>query len=836
LSRLALVILAALAALPAPTAGAARPLWPTMRHDARNTGATTLRARYHGDRPWSFQTGAGVFSTPVVGAAGTVYVGSADDTFYALSPRGRVRWRLRTGGLIDAAAAVGHDALHRTEAVTVGSGDERLYHLRTGRHARRRIIWTFRPTLPPVPGQVVRWWEGNVAVGPSGDLYAGNTGGGAYRIGLDGRQRWVHAAGNSVWTTPAFGPGGTSFWGSLDLHAFALDSAGRTMWSRGTLGYVISSPAFARDGTLYFGSFDGKLYAVDAATGALRWTFQTTDHVYASPALDEDAAGRTRAIFIASADGSVYAVSPSGGQLWRYDTGDVVRSSPVLGRAPRGGGRIVYVGAGDGRLYALDGRTGRRRWSFDTTPTDPALRDRNDLNASPALGPRGVYIAGEHGYVWYVPYDWCLHRRDRRCRTAPGQPFGRDLARVMPLTPGGATRPAGLGRGVLPGSVLPVRLVVRRRGRTIDAGMLGLPRVIARPRFPFHLRLSGDRHYAYIVPDGFLAPGTRYRLALRGAWAPEAITPTGAKVPGRPAGRFDSRFSFRTAPLHGRRPPLFVSRARVGALVLRRLAVPLPPFLPSVNQIGFDQYELIAGTLAISPRRGRRGRVLVYVITGRRRADGALVPDPRGGLDFPIAGAYESDALALERRDLVARYSFGVTPQRRFLLRAQLRGDGTVRPGASLYTEVDCAADAQYGAALAAIGLCDDHGTLGASGTFLTRRYAGPAARRPRGVRAGPVRLIRPSATAAGALTATLRLARGARYRARAHVLSVALVDAATGQPVALDALAGARTATDRAGNIRAVTLAIPRGTRLPQRLRAYVVADVFPLAAHRLP
>ena len=66
------------------------------------------------------------------------------------------------------------------------------------------------------------------------------------------------------------------------------------------------------------------------------------------------------------------------------------------------------MGSANGNLYALDAGTGRRRWSFDTTPRDPVLKDRNDLNSSPALGRRGVYIGGEHGRIVFVPYDWCL--------------------------------------------------------------------------------------------------------------------------------------------------------------------------------------------------------------------------------------------------------------------------------------------------------------------------------------------------------------------------------------------------------------------------------------------
>lgn len=37
------------------------------------------------------------------------------------------------------------------------------------------------------------------------------------------------------------------------------------------------------------------------------------------------------------------------------------------------------------------------------------------------------------------------------------------------------------------------------------------------------------------------------------------------------------------------------------------------------------------------------------------------------------------------------------------------------------------------------------------------------------------------------------------------------------------------------AGAIRAVRLALPAGTELPSRLKAYVIADVFPLKAAEL-
>ncbi len=96
------------------------------------------------------------------------------------------------------------------------------------------------------------------------------------------------------------------------------------------------------------------------------------------------------------------------------------------------------------------------------------LRDRNDLNASPALGTTGIYIASESGAIWYVPYDYCLHVHDPRCAVGPGGTFEPDTTSVYLMTPGGLTETATTVP-VAPESVLPLRLVVRRDGIAVDA-------------------------------------------------------------------------------------------------------------------------------------------------------------------------------------------------------------------------------------------------------------------------------------------------------------------------------------------------------------------------------
>jgi outer membrane protein assembly factor BamB len=842
-------MLVAFAALPGAAAGSA-PLqprtfsydvpvlagspWPEMRRDSRNTGSSPIRGRYRGDRPWSFRTGRGIFSTPVIGDDGTVYVGSADGYFYALGADGRPVWRFRTGGIIDAAAALGErTGRRRGFPITIGSGDETLYQLRSDpdRLSRAdRVRWTFRSSLPPATTQLVNWWEGNVAYGPDGNLYVGNTGGGTFSLTPEGDQRWMVERGNSVWTTPAFDERGNSYWGSVDLFAFSLDPGGAQRWQTPFAGYVTSSPALGSDGAVYVGAFDGALHALDPDTGAVRWSFETAEHIYGSPALANDGEGRTSAIYVASADGSVYAVRPDGTLIWRYDTGEPVRSSPALGRKPNGEGGVVYVGSSNGKLYALDAETGSRRWSFDTTPEGGALRDRNDLNGSPALGKRGVYIGGEHGRVWFVPYDYCRERTDERCERSPGQEFADDLDNVFPVTPGGTTK-RGARETVPAATVLGTRLVVREGGVTRDARMVGDPSsdalVSSDPPLPFQTQLSGDGHYLFIRPDAFLEAGREYRIRLHGAW----LDPS--------PGSFDGTLTFRTTRRSpGAKLPLTVGRRSVAALELSRLALPLPSLLPSVNQIGFDSYDLIAGTIAkTKPGPDGVGRILLWVVAARRNANGVSEADPSGNFAFPLAGSYRGDLVMLNASQVNLQFSFGPVPIRSLDFRGQLGADGRFAPGASVYGQVSCGSVPNYAAYLYVAGVCNPDDTLASYGTFLSDRYddQGDANRRPAGVRAGALTLRAATGVADGEAVARLELDRGARYRAAKHLGSILLVDAATGAPVSLDYRALTTQVPDDRGNLREIHLTIPAGTSLPERIRTYLIADVFPLAVEEI-
>ena len=603
---------------------------------------------------------------------------------------------------------------------------------------------------------------------------------------------------------------------------------GLPQWRTFTPGYVISSPAIGSDGTVYVGSFDSKLYALDPASGTPRWTFATSDHIYSSPALGADAAGRTHAIYIASADGSVYATTPGGRLRWRYDTGDPIRSSPVLGAAP-GGGQIVYVGSSNGKLYALDAATGRRRWSFDTTPRDPVLQDRNDLNASPALGKTGVYIAGEDGNVDYAPYDYCLHRRDARCSRSPGQDLGDNVDRVFPVTAGGTALDAERLTRISRATVFNLRLIVRRRGRTVNAAVLNPGRVVSvSPRLQFSTEESGDGHFLFVVPRGPLRAGTTYRLRIAGTYTDNGVRMGNFDPHGAVAGTFATTITVRTVAATARGLPLHAGRNRVSAVTISRLAVPMPAFLPSVNQIGFDSYDWIASTIS----RTRSG-VLMWVIGALRDARGRERIDAHSAFAFPLAGDTAGRSVILQSANVPLQFSFGPVPLRRFELRGDLAPDLSFRPGASLYAETVCATVPNYGPELVFTGICNPAGILAASGTYLSAAYTGPASARPRGVTLRSLRLVRARLHRPGSVTTTF--GGGPLPPASAHVAAILLTDAGTGTPVDLDYHRLTTLTLDAHGRIAGVHLTIPAATALPARIRAYAIIDAFPLAARTL-
>ncbi len=817
--------------------------WPSFRRTRRNTGRSPIQAVYGGDEPWSFETAKGIFSTPIIGGDGTVYVGSADYNFYAINPDGSERWTYRTGELIDSAATITRfDPDLGYSKVVFLSGDGNMYCLRTDdgvASPEDRLLWTFQATADPGPGYN-NWWEGNVVMGFDGTLYAGNTNWNYYAVDQEGALEWTYTTGNNAWSAAAFADDGTIYWGSLDLFVHAVGPDAASKWRTMTLGFISSSAAVGSDGTVYIGSFDSALYALEPEHGRLLWKFPTMDHIYTSPALGVDDEGNTDAIYFGSADGIFYALDTLGGLLWTYDTGDTIRSSPTLGPAPPPEVHdIVYFGCGNGKLYALNSDDGTRRWSYDTTPDDAELADRNDLNGSPALGEPGVYIGGEHGFVWYLPYDYCLYSDDSRCETDPGETFDEDGVEMFYVTPGGNT--LFEDPETLPASTyITERLVVREAGDTVDAAVCSTPircpceqlDIDVWPPFDYHVEPSADGHYLHIVPEEFLEPGTSYNIFMEGAYLTGGLRIGNLVVGGTRAGSFSGYVEFDTDDSTGDRIPLEVTADEVSAFEWKRLAAPLPPMLPSLNQIGFDSYHWILGTLEVTePDAQQEGKFLMWAVGGRFDDEGLLVADPATDFTFPMNGRYKNDFFILSNTNFTMEVTDVAVPFDIFQLRGQL-GPDLRAVGASAYAEADCLSVPTFGPLMALAGLCNGvYEKLVAFGTYITRAYdpLGPANKRPEGIAVASLDYTPPAHDRDGTLRATFALGGGAAYSADEHLAGLVLIDTAETEAVNIDYHAYTTIEADAQGNIAAVTLTIPAGTDMPGQMKGMVILDVFP-------
>jgi outer membrane protein assembly factor BamB len=83
-----------------------------------------------GDELWSFAiqgTGArefGVHGSPVEDKHGNLYFGAQDDFVYALTATGKLRWKLKTGGDVDAPIVIVRD-----NVLLACSDDGRVYNV-----------------------------------------------------------------------------------------------------------------------------------------------------------------------------------------------------------------------------------------------------------------------------------------------------------------------------------------------------------------------------------------------------------------------------------------------------------------------------------------------------------------------------------------------------------------------------------------------------------------------------------------------------------------------------------------------------------------------------------
>lgn len=304
---------------------------------AINTTNGQLRWRYS-VKPAGNNEDAFIFSSPAVGADGTIYFGTdhqlnrngrAVGEFYALNPNGTLKWIYPVSDAIYSDPAIGSDG-----TIYFGCMNTNLYALNTN----GTLKWKF------LAGEQI---YSDPVVGVDGGIYFGCDNGRLYAVNTNGTLRWSFDTGHVIAGSPAIGAGGVIYVGSLSSNLFSISPAGATNWAFPTGDRVASSPTIGIDGTIYVGCDSGRLFAVNP-DGTQKWSVLLASGVQSSPALAQDGT-----IYIGTDDGDFLALDANGLPLWSTNLNGYIYSSPVIGRDG-----TVFVGSSDFSLYALAGVAG----------------------------------------------------------------------------------------------------------------------------------------------------------------------------------------------------------------------------------------------------------------------------------------------------------------------------------------------------------------------------------------------------------------------------------------------------------------------------------------------
>jgi len=800
--------------------------WPKFRANALQNGRIALKPAIDAAaRPWSFQTGKGVFSSPVIDKDGTVYVGSADQKFYAIDRFGKEKWHIQTGEIIDSSAL-----LDDKGRVYFGSGDGHVY---AANRADGTLLWTFSAqTTEDVKREFgiqphnVNWFEGNIGLLLDGTLLAPNDNYVVYGIDRDtGKRSMQYLSNEMVWSLPAVNTvTGRLFFGSTNFAlrtVFSYDIAsGERVWVRGGLGSVAATSLLTSskaNGGVVVGGFDGYLRAYKQSGGQQVWTAGLRDHIYAS------AAQLSSGLLIQpGADGTVYAIDPKDGHIvWAFDTLEPIRSSPAVD-----GNDVIYVGSGEGRLYAIN-PDGTLRFAYRLIDDE-----RNDLNSSPALGNEGIVIGGENGGVFFTPYDYCLSesgRKDPKCVQGPNEGLPDDGSYLLPTSAFGRMTFAA------PDSIdanrpLTFSLLVRTRGDTqlaaIDRDSLEVE-VSGNPKFK--VDVAAHRRFVTLTPGTIWAPAEvdKLTVTLRGSYR-TGMSRFGLKFfGGRRGGEINSRYTFNIKPREfgTTSMPYAVPDQNDGQSTVfeaTRFSVPNPTMLPSWNQIGFDSLHYLMGTVA------RQGEATLVWVIGGKLENGKTVVDPSLQLRFPLLLVWDHGLLTLSNDDGFKINFVGSwdMPFASYRVSARTDADGNIVSPASLMATALCDDIAFYGPGLKLMGLSEfDTGKMTVAGGLNLSVWK---------VLDGTAREGFESARfAASARQAKVSL-QGSALRADAHVYSLLLTDE-NNHPLPLSYTRNTRVDVDAKGRVTGVTLVFDDQEHVEGKITARFMIDTYPAAQSTL-
>ncbi|MFY7954058.1 MAG: PQQ-binding-like beta-propeller repeat protein, partial [Armatimonadaceae bacterium] len=275
------------------------------------------------------------FSSPAIGADGTVYVGSLDGNLYAFSAAGTLKWTMRTGGAIESSPTISADG-----TIYIGSTDRKLYAVQDN-GTSARVLWSNRLN-GPVFGSPTLDKNGYLyfaVAEPDNQVYCVDS--------LNGKSRMV---GDRVWSYTASGP--------IQAHLL-MDST---------------------ETAIFVADIFGNVHKVSTATATAAWSapYQSGSTIYSSAPVLATSGGRDLVLF-GTIEGKFHAVDSSTGELAWADAVDL--EGQIYGTAAVSlDGETVYIGTYDNisglersRVVALKTVDGTMRWADTAAAMNPGF-------------------------------------------------------------------------------------------------------------------------------------------------------------------------------------------------------------------------------------------------------------------------------------------------------------------------------------------------------------------------------------------------------------------------------------------------------------------------------
>ena len=164
--------------------------------------------------------------------------------------------------------------------------------------------------------------------------------------------------GGSLYTTSMHELGGDEYgrvW-SVNIDDLSVMNWQFPDQGENVMGAVFGGPAFSSEtNTVYVASADGKLYAIDALDGTPKRSgsgvmFDAKSPIWSTPVVSNGV------VYFGTMAGTLYGIREEGGKVLEFKAGGALAATPLV----RDG--VVYIGSFDKKFYAIAG--GRPRWIF----------------------------------------------------------------------------------------------------------------------------------------------------------------------------------------------------------------------------------------------------------------------------------------------------------------------------------------------------------------------------------------------------------------------------------------------------------------------------------------